>query len=98
MLKHIVMFRRKAEVTQDLGLEQLLFDRMVALGAQIPTVSGWRMSRNELLRPPVTWDYVLESEVADADGLTAYLTHPLHQALIKDLKPYFDWAAVDYTF
>ena len=40
---------------------------------------------------------MLESEVSDADALNAYLFHPLHQALVADLKPYFAWAAVDYT-
>jgi len=32
--------------------------------------------------------------------LNDYLLHPLQQALIADLKPYFayvEWAAVDYT-
>jgi hypothetical protein len=32
-----------------------------------------------------------------AEVATAYLFHPLHQALIADLKPCFEWAAVDYT-
>ena len=51
---------------------------------------------NELDRP-IGWDYVLESAVDDAAALQEYLLHPLHQALIADLKPYFEWAAVDYT-
>ena len=97
MLKHVVVFRRKAEVEKDAALEQALFERMVTLGKQIPAIQGWRCAANELVRPPVTWDYVLESEVADAKALDEYLLHPLHQALIKDLKPYFEWAAVDYT-
>ena len=46
---------------------------------------------------PISWDYLLDSEVNDAAALDAYLFHPLHQALIADLKPYFEWAAVDYT-
>lgn len=29
--------------------------------------------------------------------LNDYLFHPLHQALIADLKHWFEWAAVDYT-
>lgn len=33
----------------------------------------------------------------DAAGLQGYLAHPLHQALVADLAPYFEWAAVDYT-
>lgn len=29
--------------------------------------------------------------------LNDYLFHPLHQALVADLKAWFEWAAVDYT-
>lgn len=95
-MRHIVMFRRKAEVAQDAVLETALADRMAGLGAQIPAIQGWKFAANELDRP-ICWGYVLEAEVADAKALDAYLFHPLHQALVADLKPYFEWAAVDYT-
>lgn len=36
-------------------------------------------------------------EAGSVEALNTYLFHPLHQALIADLKPYFEWAAVDYT-
>ncbi len=96
MLRHIVLFRRKPDVAPDTMLEDRLAARMTALGAEIPAIATWRFARNEMDRP-ICWDYVLESEVADADALNAYLFHPLHQALVADLKPYFEWAAVDYT-
>jgi hypothetical protein len=95
-MRHIVMFRRKADVTHNSALEKELADRMAALGDQIPAVRDWKFSTNELDRP-ICWGYVLESEVADAKALDDYLFHPLHQALVADLKPYFEWAAVDYT-
>jgi len=96
VIRHIVLFRRRADVAQDLPLERALAARMTELGAQIPVIRQWRVAANELVRP-ISWDYVLESEVDDAQALDAYLFHPLHQALIADLKPYFEWAAVDYT-
>lgn len=95
-MRHIVMFRRKADVPPDPALEDALTNRMAALGARIPAIQGWKFAANELDRP-VCWSYVLESEVADAKALDDYLFHPLHQALVADLKPYFEWAAVDYT-
>jgi hypothetical protein len=95
-MRHIVMFRRKADVARDAALEEALVNRMAALGAQIPAVQHWKFAANELDRP-ICWGYVLEAEVADAKALDAYLLHPLHQALVTDLKPYFEWAAVDYT-
>lgn len=96
LMRHIVMFRRKADVDKDTLLEKALTERMAALGTHIPAIRSWKFAANELDRP-ICWDYVLEAEVADAKALDDYLFHPLHQALVADLKPYFEWAAVDYT-
>ncbi|MEJ8847721.1 Dabb family protein [Variovorax rhizosphaerae] len=96
LMRHIVLFRRKAEVPEDALLEKTVTERMASLGTEIPAIQGWKFAANELSRP-ICWDYVLEAEVADAKALDAYLFHPLHQALVADLKPYFEWAAVDYT-
>lgn len=96
MLNHIVLFRRKPDVAADSVLEQSLVARMDALGSRIEVIRDWRLSANELVRP-ISWTYVLESSFDDAEALDAYLFHPLHQALIADLRTYFEWAAVDYT-
>jgi len=96
MIRHIVLFRRRPQVERDIELERALATRMAELGARIPVIRHWRVAANELVRP-ISWDYVLESEVDNAQALDEYLFHPLHQALIADLKPYFEWAAVDYT-
>lgn len=96
MMRHIVLFRRKAGIEKNDTLEKALADRMAALGAEIPVIREWRVAANELSRP-ICWDYVLESEVDDAKALDEYLFHPLHQVLVADLKTYFEWAAVDYT-
>jgi len=96
MLNHIVMFRRNAGVATDAALEKALVERMDALASQIGVIRGWRLSPNECYRP-ICWGYVLESTFDNVEALNAYLFHPLHQALVADLKPYFEWAAVDYT-
>lgn len=96
MIRHIVLFRRRPDVERDAALEARLAARMSALGADIPAIRLWRVAANELTRP-ISWDYILESEVDSAAELDAYLFHPLHVALVADLKPYFEWAAVDYT-
>jgi len=96
MLNHIVMFRRKADVAANAALEKALVARMDALRDQIEVIRNWRLSTNELDRP-ICWGYVLESSFESVEALNTYLFHPLHQALIADLKPYFEWAAVDYT-
>lgn len=96
MIRHVVLFRRKADMAADPARELALVERMTALGAQIAVIRHWRVAANELVRP-ISWDYVLEAEVDTAQALDDYLFHPLHQALVADLKPYYDWAAVDYT-
>ena len=96
MLRHVVLFRRKAGVPCDTRAEAALVARMKALGAQVPSVRRWLVAANEVQRP-VCWDYLLDCDVDDAQGLDAYLLHPLHQALVADLRVYFEWAAVDYT-
>lgn len=96
MMRHIVLFRRLPHVPHDPTREAGLIERMSALGMHIPAIQAWRIGANELIRP-ISWDYVLESQVAGQEELDAYLRHPLHQALVADLKTYFEWAAVDYT-
>lgn len=96
MLNHIVLFRRLKDVAPNAAVEAALVERMHALEGQIDGIRTWRVAANEVDRP-ICWDYVLESGFDDVDGLNAYLFHPVHQALIADLKTRFEWAAVDYT-
>ncbi|QHE92543.1 Dabb family protein [Pandoraea fibrosis] len=96
MMKHVVMFRRHPHIEKDLEREQALIVRMRNLEREIDFVREWRVSANELDRP-ICWDYLLESVFDDADAVARYLPHPAHQALVADLKPYFEWVAVDYT-
>jgi hypothetical protein len=96
MMRHIVLFRRLKDVAKNEVLEKALADRMTNLNQLIPDLHAWRVGKNEMDRA-ICWDYVLECEVSDASALDAYLFHPAHQALIADLKQYFEWAAVDYT-
>lgn len=96
MMRHIVMFRRRADVDAQSGLEAELVERMHVLPEQIDFIRDWRVAANELDRP-ICWDYILESSFDDSAAVERYLPHPAHQALVKDLKQYFEWVAVDYT-
>lgn len=96
MMRHIVMFRRRPDVEKQVELEASLIARMQQLDREIDFVRDWRVSANELDRP-ICWDYVLESTFDDAQAVNRYLPHPAHQALVTDLKPYFEWVAVDYS-
>ncbi len=96
MMRHIVMFRRLPGVDKQPQLEQQLIERMRNLESEIDFIRGWLVAANELDRP-ICWDYILESTFDDADAVARYLPHPAHQALVADLKQYFEWVAVDYT-
>lgn len=96
MMRHIVMFRRLPGVDPQPELEAGLVAQMRGLREKIDFIRDWRVAANELDRP-ICWDYILESSFDDADGVARYLPHPAHQALVTDLKQYFEWVAVDYS-
>ncbi|WP_322041278.1 Dabb family protein [Burkholderia diffusa] len=96
MMQHVVMFRRLAHVDADATREAALVERMRGLQREIDFIRAWRVSANELDRP-ICWDYLLEASFDDAAAVERYLPHPAHQALVADLKTYFEWVACDYT-
>jgi hypothetical protein len=97
MLRHIVLFKKKQELSQDAALEDRVYVGLKHLDQVVDLIQSWRMSKNELVRP-VCWDYVLESEFRTEEDLKAYLIHPDHLKLMDDIKYYFDIAVVDYYF
>lgn len=96
MMRHIVLFRRLPGVEAQPEWEAVLVARMRDLTEEIDFIRDWRVAANELDRP-ICWDYILESSFDDADAVQRYLPHPAHQALVADLKQYFEWVAVDYS-
>jgi hypothetical protein len=89
------MLRRRPDVAEESALEVGLTSRLDALGSEVPGIEKWLLAANEHDRP-VCWDYVLEAELVDGAALAAYLAHPLHLALLPDLRAYFELAVVDY--
>ncbi|MBC8749811.1 MULTISPECIES: Dabb family protein [Paraburkholderia] len=96
MMQHVVMFRRLPHIAEDAQREATLVERMRNLEGEIDFIRAWRISANELARP-ICWDYLLEATFDDSEAVERYLPHPAHQALIADLKTYFEWVACDYT-
>lgn len=96
MMRHIVMFRRIPGIEAQPELEAGLVAQMRELREEIDFIRDWRVAANELDRP-ICWDYILESSFDDADAVARYLPHPAHQALVANLKQYFEWVAVDYS-
>ena len=96
MMRHVVMFRRLAGVERQPEREQHLVTRMRDLEREIDFIRDWTVAANELDRP-ICWDYILDAGFDDAAAVERYLPHPAHQALVADLKQYFEWVAVDYS-
>ena len=96
MMRHVVLFRRLAEVERQPELEQRLVARMRDLDQEIDFIRDWTVAANELDRP-ICWDYILDSGFADPAAVERSLPPPAHQALVAELKQYFEWVAVDYS-
>ncbi|MCU1725272.1 MULTISPECIES: Dabb family protein [unclassified Pseudomonas] len=96
MMRHVVLFRRLAGVAPQPELETRLVERMRTLEGEIDFIRDWKVAANELERP-ICWDYILDAGFDDAAAVERYLPHPAHQALVADLKQYFEWVAVDYS-
>jgi Stress responsive A/B Barrel Domain len=94
-VRHVVMLRRRSDVAADVSAEQELTSRLDALSDEVPGLDSWLLAANEHDRP-LCWDYLLEAELVDGDALAAYLVHPSHQALLPELRAYFELAVVDY--
>jgi hypothetical protein len=95
MIAHVVLFEPKATVT-DHDRETFL-DAMKTAFKEIPTVTRSMVAKRELIGAGYeskigdkTYSYVCVAEFADADGLRAYLEHPLHQRLGQLFWQYCD--------
>lgn len=91
MLKHIVMWQLKEDLTEDdprttktrqLNNATVLKEKLESLSGKIPGLLkievGFDLS--------VSTDIVLYSELKNRDALTAYQSHPEHQAVIPFVK------------
>lgn len=61
-------------------------DRLRAMLGQIPSLIGLQAGSN-VNDSEAAGDLVLITEHADADGLAAYIEHPVHQALLGWIRP-----------
>jgi hypothetical protein len=95
MIRHMVMFRKKPE-TDDTTLQEIMA-RLEGLQGQIPGLLHVRCYRSLPSDRPVVWTFLLDSGVADAAALSAYLRHPAHVAVNDWMSPYLESrAVVDY--
>src|SRR5579875_1592458 len=89
---HVVVFRMKENAPKD-AVEKALADCHELL-AKIPSVRSVRAGRPAAKGTPdvpkMQYDFALLVLVEDADGLEAYLKHPLHLKFVEKHGPHFD--------
>jgi hypothetical protein len=89
---HVVIFRMKEDAPKD-AVEKAITDCRELL-AKIPSVRSVRAGRPAAKGTPdvpkMQYDFALLVLVEDADGLEAYLKHPLHLKYVEKHGPYFD--------
>ena len=97
MVKHIVLFKLREELTQT-EKEDIMhrFKAAIeALPASIPFIRHIFVGLN--MNPDEQWDVCLDSEFDTLEDVKAYSAHPDHQAAAGLLKGYKqDRACVDY--
>jgi hypothetical protein len=89
---HVVIFRMKKDAAKD-AVEKAIADCHELL-AKIPAVRSVRAGRPAAKGTPdvpkMQYDFALLVLVEDADGLEAYLKHPLHLKFVEKHGPSFD--------
>ena len=99
MVKHIVIFKLRDEITQEEKLDIMNRFKVAieSLPATIPFIRKIEVGLN--INPAETWNIALYSEFDSLEDVKAYATHPDHVAagkIIADAKE--NRACVDYEF
>lgn len=97
MVKHIVMFRFRDDVSEDerRAAREAFKQGIEALPAVIPFIRDVYVGFNT--NPAEQWDICLESAFDSLDDVRAYSTHPAHKAVAVALMQHIaQRACVDY--
>ncbi len=94
MIKHIVMWKFKDEVTPADKLE--MKRQLEALMGIVPSLMKIEVGLNFLPSDPAK-DMVLTTEFKTEEDLATYANHPEHQKVVSFVKPFVaERAVVDY--
>lgn len=99
MIKHIVLFQLKPELTLEQRQEVMLNFKagIDALPAIIPEIRSIEVNFNS--NPAEAWHICLESTFDSLEALDAYANHPDHKAVGAALRPHMQArSCVDYQF
>jgi hypothetical protein len=97
VIRHLVLFKLNDGVRRDEPRVVAGAKAFEELGALIPELASWETGWNVSDRP-IAYDYAINSSVADADALKAYIEHPAHQAGVALWREFATWVIADYPF
>jgi hypothetical protein len=92
MLKHMVMFKKKADTSNEVIDE--IMSRLEALHGQIPGLLHLKCHRSLPSDRPVVWTFLLDSTLDAIESLPVYIEHPAHIAVNEWMTPFLESRAV----
>jgi hypothetical protein len=97
MIRHVVLFRWKAEATAE--QRQRVVDELSRLPAVVPSLRAYHLGHDLGLNEG-NYEFAVAADFDDADGYLAYRDDPVHQAIIAEhIRPIIaDRAAVQYEY
>src|SRR5258708_34242665 len=96
MIRHIVLFKLKDDLTRDDPRVLASSSALTALGPTLPPVLAWETHWCFGSRP-VSHDFALVCDVADEAGLQAYLTDPAHRKVAEELSEVYTLSVGDFV-
>jgi hypothetical protein len=89
-IRHLVLFAFKDEVDQQ-DVDQVL-SRLNTLPGKVPVIRNWAI-HSDLGKREGSLPFALVAEFDRMEDVNAYLDHPEHVALVRDVLPLFSTVA-----
>lgn len=95
MIKHIVFFKVREDVSRDDPRLGRVFGILRALPDRIDGIQQWEVGENFSGRP-IAVDYSLFSSFPSREDLARYIDHPAHREVVGLLQEVCTWQICDY--
>jgi hypothetical protein len=95
VIRHLVLFKLNDGVDRNEPRVLAGVKAFEELGSLIPELKSWECGWNFSDRP-IAYDFAINSSVAEADALKAYIDHPAHQAGVAQWREFATWVIADY--
>lgn len=96
MIKHIVFFKIREDVSRDDPRVERAFAALRALPGKIDVIQQWEVGENFSGRS-IAVDYALFSSFRNREDLSLYIDHPAHGEVVGLLREVCSWQLCDYV-